>query len=199
MGLTGIGSGKSSAALYFAELRAGIIDVDGISHALTCPGAAAIVEICSQFGPQSIAADGTFDRARMREQVFSDASAKARLEAILQPLIGKQSRQQVLDSTQPYVILVVPLLLERNTYRDAIHRVAVVDCPETLQIKRTMRRSALSEEAVHPIIRAQLRRAERRAKADDVICNDGNEAHLHRQVAVLHARYLEFAESLRRE
>lgn len=194
VGLTGgIGSGKSSAARLFEALGAGIVDVDNISHALTQPGGAAIAAIRSQFGPEYIASDGSMDRARMRERVFGDASAKTTLEAILHPLIGSAARTQAAQATQPYLMLVVPLLLEGNAYRDIIQRIAVVDCSEAQQIDRTMRRSAISEQAVRAIMAAQLPRAQRLAGANDVLHNDGGEDDLRRQVAALHARYLDLA------
>ena len=196
VGLTGgIGSGKSSAARLFAALGADVVDVDDISHALTRPGGAAIAAIREQFGDQTIAADGSLNRARMRELIFADHSAKQRLEAILHPMIGTHARTQVTASRAPYVMLVVPLLLERDAYRDLTRRVAVVDCSEQRQIERTMQRSALSEAAVRAIMAAQLPRAQRLAKADDVINNDGGENELQRQVAALHARYLALANS----
>jgi dephospho-CoA kinase len=194
VGLTGgIGSGKSSAARLFATLGAGMVDVDDISHALTRPGGGAIAAIREQFGAQAIAADGSLDRSRMRELIFTDGSAKQRLEAILHPMIGTQARAQVAGSAAPYVILVVPLLLERDAYLDMIQRIAVVDCTEATQIQRTMRRSALSEDAVRAIMAAQLPRAQRLARADDVINNDGGEDALRRQVSALHIRYIESA------
>lgn len=194
VGLTGgIGSGKSTAARLFRDLGAGVVDVDDISHALTRPGGAAIAEIASQFGQDFIAADGSLDRARMRELVFKDARAKDRLEAILHPLIGRQARDQVALAGQPYVLLVVPLLLEKNAYRDLVQRVAVVDCSEQTQIKRTLHRSGLSESAVRAIMAAQLSRKDRLANADDILHNDGGEDELRQQVAKLHQHYLELA------
>lgn len=194
VGLTGgIGSGKSSAARMFAALGAGIVDVDDISHALTKAGGAAIAAIREQFGAEFIAPDGSMDRARMRECVFGDATAKSRLEAILHPLINQSARDAVASAKQPYLLLVVPLLLERDGYRDMIQRVAVVDCSEQRQIERTMRRSAISEAAVRAIMAAQLPRAQRLARADDVLDNDGDEAALTHQVASLHSRYLVLA------
>lgn len=196
VGLTGgIGSGKSSAARLFASLGAGVIDVDDISHALTRPGGGAIADIRREFGDEAIAADGSLNRVRMRELVFADASAKNRLEAILHPIIGRVAREQVARAHEPYVMLVVPLLLERETYRDVIHRVAVVDCTEQTQIERTMKRSGITEAAVRAIMAAQLTRAERLAKADDVIDNNGDEMHLRHQVSTLHARYLALAKT----
>jgi dephospho-CoA kinase len=191
VGLTGgIGCGKSSAAQLFQALGAGVVDVDDISHALTKPAGAAIPEIIRQFGPDFVKADGSLDRAHMRELVFKDPQAKNRLEAILHPLIGTQAREQVAHARQPYVVLVVPLLLERGTYQDLVQRIAVVDCSEQTQIERTMRRSNLSESAVRAIMAAQISRVDRLAQADDVLNNDGSEESLRQQVETLHQRYL---------
>jgi dephospho-CoA kinase len=194
VGLTGgIGSGKSSAARLFRELGAGVVDVDDISHALTKAGGAAIPGIARLFGPDFIAPDGSLDRARMRELVFRDPDAKGRLEALLHPMIGSEARDQVDRAAQPYVLLVVPLLLEKNGYQDMIRRVAVVDCTEQTQIERTMRRSGISETAVRAIMSAQLPRGQRLARADDVLDNGGSEAELRLQVEKLHLRYLALA------
>ena len=194
VGLTGgIGSGKSRTARLFQELGAGVVDVDDISHALTRPGGGAIAEIISQFGQNFIAADGSLDRARMRELVFKDPQAKSRLEAILHPLIGREARNQVAHAGQPYVLLVVPLLLEKNAYRNLVQRVAVVDCSEQTQIERTMCRSGIPESAVRAIMAAQLSRKDRLEKADDILHNDGSEEELRQQVAMLHQRYLDLA------
>lgn len=194
VGLTGgIGSGKSSAARLFQAYGAGVVDVDDISHALTKPGGAAIADIASAFGPEFIAADGSLDRTRMRELVFKDPQAKGRLEAILHPLIGTQARHQVVHAGQSYVLLVVPLLLEKNAYQDVVQRIAVVDCSEQTQIERTMRRSGIAESAVRAIMAAQLSRTDRLAQADDVLHNDGDENMLRQQVAILHPRYLALA------
>jgi dephospho-CoA kinase len=194
IGLTGgIGSGKSSAARLFAALGAGVVDVDDISHAMTRSGGAAMTDIEREFGAHAIAPDGSLNRAWMRERIFQDAAAKDKLEAILHPRIGAEAHAQVAAACEAYVILVVPLLLERNAYRDMVQRVVVVDCSEATQIERTMRRSQLTESAVRAIMAAQLSRAQRLAHAHDVLNNDGDEASLRRQVDALHARYIELA------
>lgn len=198
VGLTGgIGCGKSSAARMFAALGAEVVDVDDISHALTGPGGGAMAEIRRQFGPQFVTPDGRMDRAHMRELVFGDAAAKARLEALLHPLIGMAAREQVRTATKAYVMLVVPLLLERKAYGDLVQRVAVVDCTEAQQVERTMRRSAITEAAVRAIMAAQVSRAQRLAQADDVLRNDGDEDELRRQVAIFHDQYLALAQPRR--
>ncbi len=191
VGLTGgIGSGKSRAAALFAESGAAVVDTDAISHELTRADGAAIPAIRAAFGAAVIAADGSLDRAAMRARVFSDPGERQRLENMLHPLIRDRARERVLQSVAPYVLLVVPLLLETGAYRDLVDRVLVVDCTESQQIARTMARSGLAEDAVRAIMAAQLPRAERLAHADDVIRNDGDLAHLQARVLNLHRQYL---------
>ncbi len=194
IGLTGgIGSGKSSAAKVFEEFGAAIVDTDEISHALTRPGGAAIALIKGEFGAEYIAADGSLDRAKMRQLVFSDPGARKRLEAILHPLIGQETRARVAAAAQPYVILAVPLLLEANAYLDLVKRIAVVDCSEAQQVERTMLRSALSEQQVRAIMASQVSRTQRLARANDVLDNSGDSAGMRRQVEALHEKYLALA------
>lgn len=198
VGLTGgIGCGKSAAADMFAALGAHVVDTDAISHELTAPGGAAMIAIGHEFGPDFVRGDGGLDRARMRGLVFSDATAKSRLEAILHPLIRARVRDAVQASTGAYVLLVVPLLLETGSYRDAIHRVLVVDCPEPLQIERTMARSRLTEDEVRRIMATQVARERRLREADDVLANDADIETLRANVEALHAQYLAAARAVR--
>ncbi|HZN25218.1 MAG TPA: dephospho-CoA kinase [Burkholderiales bacterium] len=196
VGLTGgIGCGKSQAADMFASLGADVVDTDAIAHELTGPGGLAMSAIAEAFGSEYVRSDGSLDRARMRELVFSDPGAKGRLEAILHPMIRAESYRRVQGSGAPYVVLVVPLLLETGAYRDVVSRVLVVDCDESQQIARTMKRSRLTEEAVRRIMSAQLPRARRLQAADDVLSNDADIDSLRSQVETLHERYLEAAKT----
>lgn len=194
VGLTGgIGSGKSSAADCFALLGAAVVDTDAISHELTRPGGAAIGKLRAEFGDECLSADGALDRAAMRRRVFGDPDARRRLEAVLHPLIRETALTRVAAAQAPYVVVVVPLLLETGAYRAIIQRVLVVDCDEATQVRRTMARSGLSEQDVRAIMATQLPRAVRLARADDVIRNDGDLEALRRQAAALHAQYLALA------
>ena len=194
IGLTGgIGSGKSSAAKIFQELGAAVVDTDQIARELTGRGGAAIAAIADQFGADCIAADGSLDRSKMRRLVFTDPKSKRKLEAILHPLIRRESRARIAAAQQPYVLVVVPLLLETGAYRELIKRVLVVDCDEARQIARTVKRSGLAIDEVRAIMAAQLPRAERLAAADDVLHNDADIDALRRQVEILHAKYLALA------
>ena len=194
IGLTGgIGSGKSAAAAIFRELGAAVVDTDEIARDLTAPAGAAIAAIRDRFGADYIAGDGSLDRSKMRRLVFSDSELRKQLEEILHPLIRETSRLRIAAAIQPYVLIVVPLLLETGAYRDLIDRVLVVDCDEDQQVARAMKRSGLAAEEVRAILAAQLPRNERLAHADDVLRNDGDIASLRRQVENLHAKYLVLA------
>lgn len=194
IGLTGgVGSGKSTAVDMFEALGAGVVDTDRISHELTAPGGAAIPALREAFGADYIAANGALDRAKMRALVFGDGAARRQLEAILHPAIREEARARIARSDRPYVIVVVPLLLETGTYLDFTDRVLVVDCAEEEQVRRTAQRSGVTVEAARAIMAAQLPRAERIARADDVLSNTGGIEALRARVAELHATYLGLA------
>jgi dephospho-CoA kinase len=193
IGLTGgIGSGKSAAADVFASLGIPVVDTDAIAHELTRPGGAAIAGIRELFGDEAIGADGAMDRKKVRELVFSDPSAKRKLEGLLHPMIRAESQRRIAEgmSRAPYVVHVVPLLIESPDYRTRVQRVVVVDCDEAVQVERVQRRSGLSADEVRRIIAAQVPRATRLAAADDVIDNSGSLSAIEGQVRALHERYL---------
>jgi dephospho-CoA kinase len=194
VGLTGgIGSGKSAAAQLFEELGATVVDTDAIAHALTAPGGDAIEPIRAAFGADYITPEGGLSRPRMRALVFADAAKKSLLESILHPLIRERSGALVRAASGPYVILMVPLLVESGDYRRRCQRILVVDCPEELQIERVVARSGISAAQVRAIMATQVTREVRLAAADDVIDNSRDLAHLRREVEALHLRYLQFA------
>jgi dephospho-CoA kinase len=194
VGLTGgIGSGKSAVADLFAGLGATIVDADAISHELTRSGGNAIAGLRKLFGEDCIGADGAMDRAWMRRLVFTEPAARQRLESLLHPMIREESRRRLDGATGPYAVHVVPLLIESPDYRQRVQRVAVVDCPEDVQVERVVRRNGLDPQEVRRIIAAQIPRAERLAAADDVIDNGGALAALQPQVETLHERYCALA------
>lgn len=194
VGLTGgIGSGKTTVADMFAARGAAIIDTDLIAHDLTAPNGAAIAQIRSAFGPEFLSPDGAMDRAKMRDHVFADPVAKSRLEAILHPLIRIETERAAREAQGAYLMFVVPLLVESESWRQRVSRVLVVDCAEETQARRVMNRSGLAETQVRAIMAAQASRHQRLAAADDIIDNDGDSSALAPQVERLHALYLELA------
>lgn len=175
IGLTGgIGSGKSTAALTLREIGAHLVDTDAIGRALTAPGGAAVPALRDAFGPDVVTADGALDRDRMRSLVFADPVAKARLEAVLHPRIGAATREEAARARpgQP-VVFDVPLLAESTHWRDRVERVLVIDCDEGTQVARVIQRPGWTATTARAVIAQQATRAQRRAIADAVICNDG--------------------------
>jgi len=172
IGLTGgIGSGKSTVAGMLVQLGAVLIDTDAIARALAAPGGEAIGPLRQAFGAEAIDASGALDRARMRELVFTDPSAKAKLEAIIHPLIGQESARQEIAAGHAPIVFDVPLLVESPRWRGRVDRVLVVDCPEDLQVERVMQRSGWARDTVAAVVAQQAPRAKRRAAADAIIFN----------------------------
>ena len=191
VGLTGgIGSGKSTVADLFVAQGAALVDTDVIAHQLTAAGGAAMPQIVANFGHEIADAQGALDRVAMRRMVFTDSSARGRLEAILHPLIRQISDQRCAESSAPYVILAVPLLVESGSYSERCDRIAVVDCPETVQISRVMARNGLSENEARAILKVQASREQRLAIANEVIDNGAGLTNLYPRVAELHLKYL---------
>lgn len=190
IGLTGgIGSGKTTVANLFAARGVALVDTDLIAHALTGPGGAAMPAIAKAFGDSVLAPDGRLDRATMRALVFTDPDARARLEAILHPMIRAQAASELEQAQGLYAMLVVPLMVESGAWLDRLDRLLVVDCPTEVQIDRVMKRSALSREQVLAIMATQASREARLQAADDTIDNRDTPDALPDQVDALHAVY----------
>ena len=195
VGLTGgIGSGKSTVADLFAKRGVTLVDTDVIAHSITAPQGLAMPSIATEFGPSFVAANGSLDRARMRALVFSDETARKRLEAITHPLIRAETERQREAASGPYVIVVVPLLVESGSWKTRVNRVLTVDCSVETQIDRVMRRNAFTREQVLAIIARQATREARLAAADDVIDNDNRPLEaLDVDVDQLHRTYVSLA------
>jgi len=194
VGLTGgIGSGKSTVADRLAALGAAVVDTDEIARHLTGPEGAAMAALQAEFGAKYVTREGALDRDAMRKLAFEDPAARGRLEAILHPAIRAECDARLARSTGPYSVIVVPLLYETRGYLDRVARVLLVDCPEALQLSRTMARSQLAESEVRAIMKAQWPRWRRLQVADDVIWNGGDPAALDAQCERTHRRYVELA------
>ncbi|MFL9905122.1 dephospho-CoA kinase [Paraburkholderia sp. RL17-337-BIB-A] len=195
VGLTGgIGSGKSTVADLFAAHGVPLVDTDLIAHRITAPHGVAMPQIAAEFGDAFVAADGSLDRARMRTLVFGDDGARERLESITHPLIRAETEREWNEAQGPYVIVVVPLLVESGSWKTRVNRVLTVDCSVDTQISRVMSRNGFSREQVLAIIARQATREARLAAADDVIDNDNAPLDsLKAQVDAQHRVYLSLA------
>lgn len=190
LGLTGgIGSGKSAAALCFAELGIYTVDADHAARWVVEPGRPALARIAEHFGPSVLQPSGELDRAALRGLIFQEPDQRRWLEALLHPLIKQEIASHLARAESPYAILVSPLLVESGQYR-TVQRLLVIDTPQQLQIERTMSRDGSSQEQVQAILKAQAQREERLSHADDVLVNDRDPAWLKSEVERLHHFYL---------
>lgn len=190
----GIGSGKSTVAEGFAQQGITIIDADIIARQVVEPGTAALSAIAKRFGPEILNADGTLNRSALRAKIFSSEREKEWLNQLLHPLIHAETRRQLLAAPGPYVMWVIPLLIE-NSLQSQAQRVLVVDVTREIQLQRTLARDGVSLEQAEKILSAQASREQRLAYADDIIDNSLSQSELAPQIAMLHQRYLELAAS----
>lgn len=190
VGLTGgIASGKSTVAALFARRGVPVIDTDELAREVVAAGSEGLARVVEAFGSDVLTAGGQLDRRRLREHVFADAGARARLEALLHPRIEALARERIAAATGPYCLLVVPLLVEKN-WQHMADRILVVDAPEADQIARLRLRDAVDDAAARAAMSAQSARAPRLAAADDVIDNRHGMDALEHRVEALHRDYL---------
>jgi dephospho-CoA kinase len=197
IGLTGgIASGKSTAAQRFAELGVPVIDADQAARAVVDPGTPGLQQVVARFGPTVVGANGELDRRALRNLIFSDATARADLNAILHPLIRAQMLQEIAAAAGPYVVLAIPLLIEGGAQRDRVDRILVVDVDEAVQIERLTARDGSTTAQAREILAAQASRSARLSAADDVLPNTGTVMELRQAVDRLHQRYLTLARQI---
>ena len=192
VGLTGgIGSGKSTVASHFEALGVPVIDADIVARQVVAPGQPALLDIAAYFG-EEVLKEGQLDRALLRRKIFSDDHQRRWLESLLHPLIYKAIEQQIASLSAPYVLIVVPLLLEAG-WQNLVDRVLVVDVDPKLQIQRVVGRDQLESSAVEKMLKAQIIRETRLLAADDVLDNSGSPDDLPEKVSNLHQSYLNMA------
>lgn len=200
VGLTGgIASGKSRVTQFFSQLGVPVIDADIVAREVVLPGSDTLEALQALFTQPLTDEDGELDRKKLREIIFSDKEAKKRVEGVLHPAIRSRSEallKTYADRGDPYVVCAIPLLVETGQM-DKYDRIAVVDVPVDVQVKRVMRRDNTSKEDALAIINTQATREQRLAIAHDVIDNTGTLAELKAQVITLHAVYLQHAEKKR--
>lgn len=177
VGLTGgIGSGKSTVSERLAKRGAVIVDADAIVRELQAPGGEAYAGIVERFGQGVVAADGTLDRPALAALVFNDDEARADLNRLTHPLVGREmaARMAAEAETDHVVVLDIPLLTERNRGAYAVAGVIVVDCPVDVAVARLVEGRGFSEEDARARVAAQISREQRRELADVVVDNSGS-------------------------
>ncbi|MGC9394516.1 MAG: dephospho-CoA kinase [Anaerolineae bacterium] len=174
IGLTGnIATGKSTVGRMLAKLGAEVIDADRVAHATLAPGGAAYDDVVAAFGAEILAPDGTIDRGKLGDIVFSDAEALAQLERVVHPPVIADVRRRIAASPAPVVVVEAIKLLESGVASD-YDAIWVTTCPETAQVKRLMRSRHLTHAEALRRIHAQPPQAEKLARADVVIDTSGS-------------------------
>ncbi len=194
IGLTGgIGCGKTTVAKVFAQLNIPVIDADEIAHQLVANGQPALDQIQQEFGTDILNPDGSLNRKKLSELIFSDPKQKQKLESILHPLVYQTIQAELEQLNAPYCIICIPLLFETDMVH-FVDRVLVVDCPVEMQIERVKNRDHLTIERIQSIIDNQVSRELRKEKADDLIDNSVTNYRLAEQVKKLHNLYLSLSD-----
>ena len=150
-----------------------MIDTDLIARELVTPGSAALAAIQAEFGA-AVLSGGELDRPALRRIVFAAPERRRALEAILHPLILAEAARRLDGLAAPCAVLVVPLLVEHLAdWRPLIDRLLVIDCTESLQLRRLTARDGVPAELAQAMLAAQTSRESRRAVADTTLVNEG--------------------------
>lgn len=194
IGLTGgIASGKSTVSNQLAALGITVVDADKLARQVVAPGSAGLAEVVSVFGTSVLTPDGELDRERVGGLVFNDPEARAKLNAIIHPLIRQRSVELIAaaqSTATPYVVYEAPLLVETGAHRRMSGLIVVAAQPRR-QLARVQSRDGLDEAAASARIAAQLPLETKIAAADWVIHNDGALSELIEQTQTVHTKILE--------
>jgi dephospho-CoA kinase len=191
IGLTGgIGSGKSMVAQRLRDLGAAVVDADAIAREVTAPGGPAYAAIVRAFGRSVLRRDGSLDRKALAARVFADEAARRQLNALTHPHIRQRMAEEAarLASTPGLGVIVfdIPLLLETTDGSDlGLEGVVVVTAADALRIARLTARDGLTPSDARRRLDAQMPLAQKVARADWVIDNNGSAEQTREQVLTL--------------
>ena len=195
-GLTGgICSGKSTVAKTFIKTGVPIVDADLVARQVVQPGTPGLATIVDTFGQEMLLPDGTLNRAKMAEQVFSHPDLEMRkrslsqLNAIMAPLVHQEGTRQLNKLQADGYALVgwdAAILIEAGN-ADKYRPLIVVYCPTEVQCQRLMVRNSLTRERAMDIIIAQMPGEQKIKLADYVIYTDGSmENSIRQTVEIIH-------------
>lgn len=190
IGLTGgIGSGKSAAAHLFKAHGIDVIQADVIANKALDKGTQGYMNFVKIFGDEYLRKDLSINKTYLRQKIFANLSLKKTLENIIHPIVGQNISILIGLSKSPYQIIEVPLIYETGS-QDNYDRILVVDCDESLQVKRASSRDSVNQASIKDILLNQASRHERLSIADDVIINNADIEQLEIEVNKLHEFYL---------
>ncbi|UQZ76506.1 dephospho-CoA kinase [Niallia circulans] len=177
VGLTGgIASGKSTISSYYQSLNISIIDADIESRLAVEKGEPAYLKIAAHFGKGVLHSDGTLNRQKLGEIIFSNEEERRVLNSIVHPDVRRrmdEKQKKAVEAGEKVVILDIPLLFE-NKLNHTVDRTILVYVDQDTQITRLMKRNDLSYEQALKRINAQMPLQEKLALADEVINNNGS-------------------------
>ncbi len=176
--------GKSTVASIFSRKGVWVTDTDQIARDLVRPGLSALDALVQQFGEVILAPDGELARDKLAAIVFSDTSARRRLESILHPMIRQEWQRQV-QSQQlagaTLAVVVIPLLYETEA-ESLFDQVVCVGCTPRSQMERLIQRGWSTEE-IHRRMAAQIPAEEKMGRSHRVLWSEGSLGILEEQVA----------------
>lgn len=191
LGITGgIASGKTLATRIFRQLGAVVVSADDLAREVVAPGSPTLARLAERFGAGILLPDGALDRAALAALIFSDPAARADLNAITHPAIAALAVARLRESAaqeRPLIVYEAPLLYEAGA-EGRVDAVLVVTVSEENQVQRLMARDGLTRRAALERIAAQMPQAEKAARADFVIDNDGTPEELEAAVGELFRR-----------
>lgn len=189
----GIASGKTTVANLFAQLGVPVVDADIIARQLVEPSSLALQHLISHFGSQILLPSGELNRAKLREIIFRSDKERQWLNQYLHPLIQQETQRQISQLNAPYVLWVVPLLIENNL-QSLANRIVIIDTPEEIQQNRLQLRDNIDKNLAKNMILSQTTNEKRLSYADDIINNNNQIADLKVQVENLHNMYLKLSQ-----
>lgn len=185
VGLTGgIACGKTTVSNVFTDLGCPVIDADLVAREVVEPGEWGLSRVVERFGATVLTEDGTLNRKKLGQIVFSDHAARKDLNAILHPLIQtrmQDKKEEALKQNPPFVIMDIPLLYE-NHHESTVDHVIVVYVPAHTQLERLMIRDGLSLQEAQNRVASQMDIEEKKRRADLVIDNRGTLEYTKQQV-----------------
>lgn len=190
----GIASGKSTVEKLFAQLGVPIVDADIIAHQVVAKGQPALAAIARHFGEHLLQADGSLNRSQLRQLIFNDESQRQWLNQLLHPIINQQTQQQFAQVKQPYLLWVVPLLVENNLQKSA-DRVLIITTDPAIQLERLQKRDNIDKSLAEKMLSSQASNLARLAVADDIIDNNQDLSSLTEKVQRLHKQYLQLSQA----
>lgn len=191
----GIASGKTTIANLFAQLGVPIIDADMIARQVVKPDTPAYQHIVAHFGQHIVLPSRELNRAKLRNIIFNYPEQRLWLNQYLHPIIQSETQQQIMQFHTPYVIWVVPLLIENQWHKYA-DRILIIETSQQVQLERLQKRDKIDKNLAKNMISSQITSEDRRRYADDIIINDDQTADLSQQVTQLHKQYLKLSQKI---